>query len=255
MQQYKQAMDQVQFSKNFEEATIKKLALAETGKEKMRTPGKLRLLKSAAIVAAIIVVFTFGAQAISQMLSAQEVAEITGNEQLAKAFRSGGAKAVNETHTLGDYQVTLLGLANGKGLSQLSGDVDKDKSYIVLAASKLDGSPYGMIRLDEGEPFDPENLPKSTDTLFTSVLLVSGVAPDATGLDAATVLYFMDSNTVYFLLESDNLKQFSGKKIQLAVYDQSLGGPDSEIFVTDSLGDYAFAESIDALHTMFTLDF
>lgn len=117
--------------------------------EKEHTNMKLKLIRKPAVLiaAAALLIVSASAAAILWRSPAQ-VAEGVGQPLLAEAFESEDAVLLNETVETGDFNVTLLGLVSGAGLSSWEQDVDASHTYAVVGLSRLDGTPL------EDETFD-----------------------------------------------------------------------------------------------------
>ena len=151
-------------------------------------------------------------------LAPRDVAQRAGNEALAAAFEGEDAITVNETKTVGDYNVTLMGLVSGTGLSRvesLPDSVDQDKTYAVLAYARTDGAD-----ITEGVPD------------LTVSPLVEGYAPWR--LNAWTlgggVSSFAQEGVLYYLFECDNMEPFADHTVYLAVYPGTHTPPSAELF-------------------------
>ena len=151
-------------------------------------------------------------------LAPRDVAQRAGNEALAAAFEGEDAITVNETKTVGDYNVTLMGLVSGTGLSRvesLPDSVDQDKTYAVLAYARTDGADI------------TEDVPD-----LTVSPLVEGYAPWR--LNAWTlgggVSSFAQEGVLYYLFECDNVEPFADHTVYLAVYPGTHIPPSAELF-------------------------
>lgn len=218
--EYRAQVDAVAFSPDFQARTLARLTvLAREEKEKttMKT-GKFRIGLVAAAAAAAL---TITAAAAVVLLRPQDVAQQAGSEALAAAFEGQNAVAVNDTKTVGEYSVTLMGLVSGEGLSRvesLEGGVARDKTYAVLAYQRADGTP---IREDVPE--------------LTVSPLVEGYAPwqlNAWTLGGGTYT-FAQEGTLYYLFECDNVEPFADHTVYLAVYPGTHIPPSAELFTFD----------------------
>lgn len=215
-EEYRREVDAVAFRPDFQARTVARLtALAQ---EKERNTMKNRPLKTGLIAAALAAALTVTAAAAVVMLRPQEVARQAGNEALAAAFESDGAVAVNESKTVGDYDVTLMGLVSGEGLSRvesLEDGVPRDKTYAVLAYARTDGTAI------------EEDVPE-----LTVSPLVEGYAPwqlNAWTLGGGTHTFAQDG-TLYYLFECDNVEPFADHTVYLAVYPGTHTPPSAQLF-------------------------
>ena len=211
-EQYRAQVDALSFSSDFQDRTMARLA-----QEKERKPMKKMNLKAVLLAAAVVAAMSVTAYA-AITLAPRDVAQRAGNEALAAAFEGEDAITVNETKTVGDYNVTLMGLVSGTGLSRvesLPDSVDQDKTYAVLAYARTDGAD-----ITEGVPD------------LTVSPLVEGYAPWR--LNAWTlgggVSSFAQEGVLYYLFECDNVEPFADRTVYLAVYPGTHIPPSAELF-------------------------
>lgn len=211
-EQYRAQVDALSFSSDFQDRTMARLA-----QEKERKPMKKMNLKAVLLAAAVVAAMSVTAYA-AITLAPRDVAQRAGNEALAAAFEGEDAITVNETKTVGDYNVTLMGLVSGTGLSRvesLPDSVDQDKTYAVLAYARTDGA----------------NITEDVPDLTVSPL-VEGYAPWR--LNAWTlgggVSSFAQEGVLYYLFECDNVEPFADHTVYLAVYPGTHTPPSAELF-------------------------
>ena len=211
-EQYRAQVDALSFSSDFQDRTMARLA-----QEKERKPMKKMNLKAVLLAAAVVAAMSVTAYA-AITLAPRDVAQRAGNEALAAAFEGEDAITVNETKTVGDYNVTLMGLVSGTGLSRvesLPDSVDQDKTYAVLAYARTDGADI------------TEDVPD-----LTVSPLVEGYAPWR--LNAWTlgggVSSFAQEGVLYYLFECDNVEPFADRTVYLAVYPGTHTPPSAELF-------------------------
>lgn len=211
-EQYRAQVDALSFSSDFQDRTMARLA-----QEKERKPMKKMNLKAVLLAAAVVAAMSVTAYA-AITLAPRDVAQRAGNEALAAAFEGEDAITVNETKTVGDYNVTLMGLVSGTGLSRvesLPDSVDQDKTYAVLAYARTDGADI------------TEDAPD-----LTVSPLVEGYAPWR--LNAWTlgggVSSFAQEGVLYYLFECDNVEPFADHTVYLAVYPGTHTPPSAELF-------------------------
>ena len=237
-EEYRAQVDAVSFSPDFQARTMARLqALA---REKEQKTMKQFNWKTGLLAAAVAAAMTVTAAAAIVLLRPQEVARQAGNEALAAAFESEEAVAVNEAKTVGDYDVTLMGLVSGEGLSRvesLPGGVTRDKTYAVLAYARRDGTPI------------EEDVPD-----LTVSPLVEGYAPwrlNAWTLGGGTCTFAQDG-VLYYLFECDSVEPFADHTVYLAVYPGTHIPPNAETFDFDeTTGDIGVKEGADV--ALFTL--
>lgn len=218
-EEYRAQMDAVPFSPDFQDRTMARLS--ELAREKEKKPMKKFNLRTGLVAAAVAAALSVTAYAAVVLLRPQDVARQAGNRALAAAFERGEAITVNETKTVGDYAVTLMGLAGGESLSQVEGlesEVAQDKTYAVLAYARTDGEAI------------EEDVPDLTVTP-----LVEGYAPwrlNAWTLEGGGAT-FAQEGVLYYLLECDSVEPFADHTVYLAVYPGTHVPPSAETFRFD----------------------
>lgn len=217
---YRAAFDALSFDERFQDRTVQVLRqqAEQMPERKYVLMKKKRFALVAAALSALLVV---SAAAALVLLQPQDVARQAGNDALAAAFEQGEAIAVNETKTVSDYDVTLMGLVSGEGLSgveSLPGGVSRDKTYAVLAYARTDGT---AIKDDVPE--------------LTVTPAVEGFAPwqlNAWTLGGGTCTFAQDG-VLYYLFECDNVEPFADHTVYLAVYPGTHISPSTETFSFD----------------------
>ena len=158
---YRAQVDAVSFSPDFQDRTMARLKTLAREKEKQAMKkANWRTGFVAAAAAALLIVSAYAAVT---LLGPKDVAREAGKETLAAAFESESAIEVNETKTVGDYKVTLMGLVSGEGLNRvenLPNGVTRDKTYAVLAYTRTDGTAITEdvpdLTVSPGQRLDPE---------------------------------------------------------------------------------------------------
>ena len=215
-EEYRAQVDAVSFSPDFQDRTMARLM--DLAQEKEKKIMKRFNLRTGLVAAAVAAALTVTAAAAVVMLRPRDVALQAGNEALAAAFESQDAIAVNDTRTVGDYSVTLMGLVSGEGLSRveaLEDGVTRDKTYAVLAYERTDGTAI------------EEDVPD-----LTVSPLVEGYAPwqlNAWTLGGGTCT-FAQEGKLYYLFECDNVEPFADRTVYLAVYPGTHIPPSAELF-------------------------
>ncbi|NLK73841.1 MAG: hypothetical protein GX288_00940 [Clostridiales bacterium] len=189
--------------------TIKKRIMEDsTMKISFRKPIPIPLL--AAILTLLVSV---SAMAAWHMLSPKEVAQKFGDTGLAQAFLSEDAVEINETISSGGYNISLLGIVSGEGLSDFKGsahDIYPERTYAVVAISKEDNTP----------------LPSTSDDAYGDINffvspLIKGVQPwlynivTMNGSYTETVI----DGVMYRLIECDAVEIFADRGLYLCVSD------------------------------------
>ncbi len=231
-EEYKAAVDKVAFRPDFVPRT---LALLEARRKEPVSMKKISL-KTVLVAAALVAALAITASAAVLFLSPGEVAREAGRDTLAQAFEGENAVAIDQAETVGDYQVTLMGMLPGAELPEFDGVVDTAQTYVVLACARTDGEPI-------------------TDAVpeVTATPLVSGYAPwllNAWTLSGGATSFTQDG-VLYYLFECDTLEPFADHEVYLAVYPGTHRVPSAEFF---SFGpDGAIAYQPDQEGVLFTL--
>lgn len=217
---YRAAFDALSFDEHFQDRTIQVLRqqAEQMPERKYVLMKKKRFALVAAALSAMLVV---SAAAALILLQPQDVAQRVGNDTLAAAFTQDEAITVNETKTVSDYEVTLMGLVSGEGLSRVESlpeGVKRDKTYAVLAYARIDGTAI------------EDDVPE-----LTVSPLVEGFAPwqlNAWTLGGGTSTFAQDG-VLYYLFECDNVEPFADHTVYLAVYPGTHIPPSAETFGFD----------------------
>ena len=236
-QDYRAAFDALSFDPRFQERTVRALRqqAEQMPERKYVLMKKKRFALVAAALSALLVV---SAAAAVVLLRPQDVARQAGNDLLAAAFESEQGVKVNESKTVGDYRVTLMGLVSGEGLSRvesLPGGVSRDKTYAVLAYARTDGAAI------------EEDIPE-----LTVSPVVEGFAPwqlNAWTLGGGVSTFAVDG-TLYYLFECDNVESFADHTVYLAVYPGTHIPPSVETFGFDQATGAITAKGETALFTL-----
>ena len=169
--------------------------------------GLLVLLLLAAAAVALLAV-TVSAAVL--WLTPAQVAEELNDPMLAEAFQSEAAVILNETQTVGDYTVTLMGMVSGANISQWCADVQESRTYAVVSVVRTDGT-----------PLTEENYDVVPCGAFTVTPLVSGYDPRAVNvftLNGACSSFLRDGRA-YYVLDTQSLEIFSDHTVYLALYE------------------------------------
>ncbi len=161
-----------------------------------------------AVAVALVATMSVSALAAWHFLSPADVANQLGHTAVAEAFRGNEAIILNQTKSQDGFDVTLLGMVSGKGLSQFAEDIQENKSYAVLAIAKEDGSA----------------MPKTSDpdygaTPFFVSPLIHGQNPwqfNIASMGGAYVTCVVDG-VQYYMIECDGLDMFADRGLSLIV--------------------------------------
>lgn len=184
---YRQAMDELPISEDFEDrlraavAAVESEPTRETGGRPAVKPAK-RAGRSVAVrrmgwaVAAVIATFAFAltAHAAATLMAPEEVVQEFGDGALAAAFASEDAVLVDETQRVGDYDVTLVGLVTGENLTAWMDPYERSATYAVIGLRRADGEPITdetVLAMREayfatGTPIGPDELYWSDEPSF-----------------------------------------------------------------------------------------
>lgn len=243
-QEYRRQLNRVAFSPDFEQRTVRLMADAAEEKEIASMKSK-KLLKIIVAAAAAVAMLTTTAFALSALLSPAQVAEQTGQSEIADAFRSEDAILINEAVSAGDYTVTLLGMTSGQALHYIDYmPVEVERSYVVVSVERNDGTPI--------DPYE-EILAPSGENSITFSPLVEGWAPHlvnawslncgAHGITAEGIRYY--------LFDYSNLEIFADRTVYLAVYEGF--APSTDIFAMAEDGTISYSDGYNGARAMFTL--
>lgn len=236
-EEYRAQVDAVSFSPDFQDRTMARLR--ELAQEKEKKTMKKAHWRTGLVAAAAAALLAVSAYAAVTLLLPQDVARQAGHEALAAAFESETAVEVNETKTVGDYNVTFMGLVSGEGLSRVESFPDSetyDKTYAVLAYERTDGTPI------------TEDVPD-----LTVSPMVEGYAPwvvNAWSLHGGTHTFAQDG-VLYYLFECKNVEPFADRTVYLAVYPGTHIPPSTENFAISDEGHISVADGSKA--ALFTL--
>lgn len=181
-------------------------------KEKNHMKAFLKKRTAAVLIAAVVIVtMSITALAAWHLLKPEQVAEEFGNKALADAFKSENALEINKTVISGGYNITLLGITSGKGLSDLKStavNINDEKTYAVVSIARQDGSP----------------MPKTQDEAYGQVRffvspLIKGQKPWQVNIASMNGGYSecVIDGVMYRLIECDGVEMFADRGLYLCV--------------------------------------
>ena len=236
-QDYRAAFDAVDFSADFEERTLQKLAAAGQASEKEQIIMPMnRVKKTALLVAAAVALLAVSVSAAVLWLSPAQVADRAEKPLLAEAFQGDDAILLDESVTAGDYQITLAGMVSGEDLSypmEYNGEIINDRTYAVFRVARADGEPLT----------DYPNLSYSP--------LVDGYhvrCVNAWTL-GTTTQQFIEDGVIYCLFDCRNLEMFADHPVRFAIYEGGI--PNTDLFSMAEDGTISLRESV--VGALFTL--
>ena len=234
---YRAAFDAVDFSADFEERTLQRLAAAGQPSEKEQTMMHMtRMKKTALLTAAAVALLAVSVSAAVLWLSPAQVADRAEKPLLAEAFQGDDAILLDESVTAGDYQITLAGMVSGEDLSypmEYNGEIINDRTYAVFRVARADGEPLT----------DYPNLSYSP--------LVDGYhvrCVNAWTL-GTTTQQFIEDGVIYCLFDCRNLEMFADHPVRFAIYEGGI--PNTDLFSMAEDGTISLRESV--VGAMFTL--
>ena len=236
-QDYRAAFDAVDFSADFEERTLQKLAAARQTSEKEQNKMSMnRMKKTVLLTAAAVALLAVTVSAAVLWLSPAQVADRVEEPLLAEAFQGDDAIVLDESVTAGDYQITLAGMVSGEDLSvptDYNGEIINDRTYAVFRVARADGEPLT----------DYPNLSYSP--------LVDGYhvrCVNAWTL-GTTTQQFIEDGVVYCLFDCRNLEIFADHPVRFAIYEG--GVPNTDLFSMAEDGTISLREGV--VGALFTL--
>ena len=236
-QDYRAAFDAVDFSPDFEERTLQKLAAMRQASEKEQIIMPMnRVKKTSLLVAAAVALLAVTVSAAVLWLTPAQVADRVEEPLLAEAFQGEDAIVLYESLTAGDYQITLAGMVSGEDLSvptDYNGEIINDRTYAVFRVARADGEPLT----------DYPNLGYSP--------LVDGYhvrCVNAWTL-GTTTQQFIEDGVIYCLFDCRNLEMFADHPVRFAIYEG--GVPNTDLFSMAEDGTISLRESV--VGALFTL--
>ncbi len=172
----------------------------------LKKTGTKRVFRLALTTAMLLVVMSGVAFAVWNLLSADEYAEHLGHPALAESFKSEDAVQINKSVSSGEYNITLLGIVSGKGLTSFE-DVEAEKSYAVVAIEK----PGGQMPDTSDEDYD--------EVPFLVSPLVKGLVPWHVNIFSMGGGYTESviDGIMYRLIECDSINMFADRGVYLAI--------------------------------------
>ena len=182
-------------------------------RESMGKTYKKRIPAAALMAAAVLSIGSLTAVAAWKYLTPDKVAEEVQDMGLAAAFQGEDAISINESQEYGPYKITLLGVVSGENLSKYltsehTGEIRRDRTYVVTAIENTDGSPrpdtseesYGQ------DPFFVSPLVEGQNPSFFNAVTMSGGYSE-----------FVQDGIQYRITETDNVEVFADRTLYLAV--------------------------------------
>ena len=232
-EQYQREISKIHFRPDFETETA--ALLKKTADKKgeyimfKKTP-----LRTALFAVLIIAIFSVAAFAVTNLLSARDVAQKLGENYAADAFSEKNDEVLSVTDK--GYTVSFLGQSEGEKLMNVDG-VDTNCSYFVVSVAKEDGTPLSLI---DGNP------------LGMSIIIEGCPAwkINSWSLESSASGY-EENGVLYYLYECASLEIFANRNVFLAVYEGFV--PNPGIITMNSDGTFDFASEYSGFKAMFKL--
>lgn len=230
---YKKEIDSVCFSKNFDSVTSLRL-IEESRRKGTDTLNKNKVMKTIVLIAALIALLSTSVFAVSYLLSAGDVAKITGNSQIAKMFNEENFDIVTINDK--DYNVSFHGAVNSEELVYFDKDaVYEDRTYAVFSIAKEDGT---KLSLADGMPVS-----------FTPI--INGIRADI-AFSLTDGAHGMEKDGIlYYIFDYQNLEIFADRNVSIAVFEGFF--PNPGIFTLDENGTTVYNEDYQGFKGIFEL--
>lgn len=194
-QDYQEWMEQIRPGAALREQTVQRMA--ELGKSPEARPVRMKRAVTVAAAALLALCLTVGAAATVSLMTAKDVSRFYSDGNIEAAYMGENAVELEEEAVLGEYIVTLSGIAH-----------DENHTYISLLYQHKDGSPCDI------EKEDPYKIGVE--------LLVSGLPPyvlnkSTMGIHGEGIS--VGDGVLYQTLTFPNMEAFADRTIYLAVYD------------------------------------
>lgn len=233
-----------------EDALVRKvkyqLSREKTVMKKRRTPKRA----FGAIAATVAVFMLMGTTAFAawHFLKPGEIAGQFGNKTLSEAFEKdmAGQSTENPSVTSGGYTFTLLGVLSGEDITDMpyySENVQKERTYAVLAIQNADGTPMSSTAdADYGK------------TSFFASPLVKGLKPWEVNVFTMNGGYTetVVDGVMYRLVECDGVSIFADRGLYFAVSTGTFYDTDAFIY-NEQTGEVSANKSFDGASAVFDL--
>lgn len=197
--------------------------------------------------AAVLCMCSLTAYGAWRSLTPGQLAEHMGDAVLADAFLSEGALQIGEVQSYGGYDVTLLGIVSGEGLSEFryfsDGELLADRSYAAVAISCSDGA----------------SMPDSSGDAYGGLEffvspLIGGYSPVNYNVATMHGSYgeAVVDGVLYRLVECDNVEVFADHDLYLCVSDSTFY-PTKAYHYDSATGQISRNEEYAGLNALFEL--
>lgn len=203
---------------------------------------------AAVIAAAVLMAISITAFAAWKYLSAREVADKLEDEKLTTAFTDQVTWIDGETQSCGGYDIALLGLVSGSEISDYlityNGEVYSDKTYVVVAISKTDGTPMPDTSSDDYGEVD-----------FLVSPYFEGLDPkeyNIFSLGAGGYSAVVENGIQYRIVETANIEAFADREVYLGVSEGTFLNRNAYIFHEET-GKITRNEAYSGVNALFVL--
>lgn len=198
---YRAAMDELLISEDFEQRvcaaaqrTQESTARSEQfdAQPKHRPSGLVRVgtLGKVAAVVAICLALSGTAYAVANLDDLASIAADANEDRIADAFARGNGVRINKIQEVGDFDITLIGIASGQTLEAFTEDASVGRTYVVLSLMRSDGTPLdetylaqsherwlksGTAREDGSVEVDVPTLPADEEGFDVAAFLVDNL--------------------------------------------------------------------------------
>lgn len=203
------------------------------------------------IVFSLVLVLVAGSgvvYAVYRLLTPEQTAEKIGDKKLAEAFSGEDAVDINETQHFEKFDVTLMGIASGRDIAEYvtekNGEILNDRTYIVTAVSRTDGTPMPENTSDEAYG----------DLQFFVSPLIQGCNPALVNVISMDGVYteFIQDDVLYRLTECSNIEIFADRTVYLCVSDGSFYNEEAYNY-DETTGEISRAEDYKGVNALFEL--
>lgn len=183
-----------------------------------------------------------------RLLTPEQTAEKIGDKKLAEAFSGEDAVDINETQHFEKFDVTLMGIASGRDIAEYvtekNGEILNDRTYIVTAVSRTDGTPMPENTSDEAYG----------DLQFFVSPLIQGCNPALVNVISMDGVYteFIQDGVLYRLTECSNIEIFADRTVYLCVSDGSFYNEEAYNY-DETTGEISRAEDYKGVNALFEL--
>ncbi len=191
---------------------------------------KTKRIVTFALAAVLILAMSVTAYAAWKYLSARDVAYRLEDEKLTSAFIDQEIWTNSEIQSSGVYDFSLLGLVSGKEISDRlttdNGEVLSDRTYVVVAISRTDGTPMPDTMSDEYGKVD-----------FLVSPYVEGLDPaefNIFSLGGGGYWAFVENGIQYRIVETENIEAFADREVYIGVSEGTFLNRNAFIFHEDT---------------------